>query len=94
MSSDGGVAAMDGAAAVRGVGTDALRTSEIPPWAAIDNKTNDTQKLMVFIAPPSRHIIAARGRDVRTPPTLRQIVPVTSITTNTTASSPTTPLGP
>lgn len=30
---------------------EALRASEIPPWAAIDNKDDSTQNRMVFIAP-------------------------------------------
>jgi len=43
---------MDGDAGVWGGGTpEALRASEIPPWAAIDNRTDNTQNRAVFIAP-------------------------------------------
>jgi hypothetical protein len=52
MSGNGKVAALDGATGVLGSGClEAPRASEIPPWAAIDNKTGSTQNPMVFIAP-------------------------------------------
>jgi len=47
-----GGTAMDRDAGVWGSGgPEALRASEIPPWAAIDNKTDSTQNPMVFSAP-------------------------------------------
>ena len=52
LSSDGGVAARDGDTGVRvNGGTAALRASDIPPPAAIDNTTDSTQDPMLFIAP-------------------------------------------
>jgi len=52
VSGGGGVTAMDGDAGVWGSGTpEALRASEIPPWAAIDKNTDSTQDRAVLIAP-------------------------------------------
>jgi len=52
ISSNGVAAALDGDTGVRGSGgPEALRASGIPPWAAIDNRTDSTQNPMVFIAP-------------------------------------------
>jgi hypothetical protein len=66
ISRDGGVAALDGGTGVRGSGgPEALRASEIPPWAAIDNTTDNTQNPMVFIAP--LFTSQPRGHDVCTP---------------------------
>jgi len=44
---------MDSDAGVRGIGsTEALRASEIPPWAAIDTKADNKHNPMDFIATP------------------------------------------
>ena len=51
MSGNGMVAALDGDAGVLGSRCpEALKASEIPPWAAIDNKTGSTQNPRAFIA--------------------------------------------
>ena len=52
LSSDDGLAAWDGNTGGRdNGGPEALRASEIPPWAASDNRVDSNQNLTVFIAP-------------------------------------------
>ena len=53
VSGDGGVVAMDGDAGDWGSGsTEALKASDIPPWAAIDTRADSTHNPMDFIATP------------------------------------------